>query len=138
MQSIYKYRSLEQVLLALKTQVIDSLPTAAELNIRGTPEQIFYRLKELTTYYNDPDGNELLQETATLLNLNSRNYHGLPGYGDCDCFTITALAVLNNAGYRNLFIVIAGRSELTPPCSYLSTGIFSKPPNLVYFRPYTR
>jgi len=115
MQSIHKYRSLEQVLTALKDQVIDSLPAAQSLGIRGTPEEIFYKLKEITTYYEDPDGNELLQETATLLNLNGRNYHGMAGYGDCDCFTITALAVLYCAGYRNLFVTIVGRSSSQPP-----------------------
>lgn len=115
MQSIQKYRSLEQVLMGLKQQVKDSMPAARSLGIYGTPEEIFYQLKKITTYYNDPEGNELLQETATLLNLNGRNYHGLPGYGDCDCFTITALAVLLAAGYRNLFVIIAGRSDQQPP-----------------------
>ena len=125
MQSIHKYRSLEQVLLAIKTQVIDSLPAAESLNITGTPEEIFYKLKAITTYYEDPEGNELLQETATLLNLNGRNYHGLAGYGDCDCFTITALAVLHSAGYRNLFITIVGRSSQQPPV-HIFPSVFLK------------
>lgn len=115
MEKIYQYRDLEQVLLALKDQVKDSIPTAYSLGIYGTPEEIFYQLKSRTTYRHDPDGNELLQETATLLNLNGRNYHGISGAGDCDCFTITALAVLYAAGYRNLFITLAGYGSQQPP-----------------------
>jgi len=115
MQSIQKYRSLEQVLLALQRQVKDSIPTAYSLGIKGTPEEIFYQLKKNITYCPDPEGNELLQETATLFNMNGKNYHGMAGYGDCDCFTITALAVLYCAGYRNLFINLFGRNYEQPP-----------------------
>lgn len=115
MESFQKYRSLEQVLLAIKQQVYDSLPAAERLNIYGTPEEIFNKLKAKLIYTPDPNGNELLQQLDTLLNNNGNNYHGIDGAGDCDCFTIAALATLYNAGYKNLFIVLTGRIYAQPP-----------------------
>lgn len=115
MQTIHKYRDLEQVLLAMKQQVIDSLPAAERLNIRGTPREIFDSLRSMLYYVPDPQGNELLQQLDTLLNWNGNNYHGLSGAGDCDCFTIAALAVLLNAGYSNLYAVLAGYNRQHPP-----------------------
>lgn len=125
-----KYRTLEQVLTYLKIQVIESLPAAAELDIQGTPEQIFNTLKGELIYRRDPPGKELLQELGTLLNWNGRNKHGLPGAGDCDCFTIAALAVLYNAGYNNLFITLAGRNKTTPV--HIFAGVYCVSQNKYY------
>lgn len=131
MVGIYKYRDLKQVLLALKAQTIASIPAAYSLGIKGTPEQIFYRLKSMVVYQNDPEGNELLQQTATLLNLNGNNYHGIDGAGDCDCFTITALAVLRCAGYKNLFITLAGYGFSTPPV-HIFANVYMANKNKIY------
>jgi len=113
-QAVYKYRSTAQALLAVKQQVLDSLPAAARLNIDGTPAEIFYLLKKELQYVPDPAGRELLQQLDTLLNTNGRNFHDKPGAGDCDCFTIAGLAVLINAGYTDLQVVIAGRIQQAP------------------------
>jgi len=109
-----KYRSIEQALLALKEQVRDSMQAARNLDITGTVKEIFYKLKELLTYVPDPTGRELLQQLDTLLDTNGMNYHGQSGAGDCDCFTIAGLAVLLNAGYENVYVIIAGHTKAAP------------------------
>jgi hypothetical protein len=114
LKAVFKYRSTSQALLAVKQQVIDSMPAAERLNITGTPEVIFYELKNKLQYVPDPSGRELLQQLDTLLNLNGNNFHQMAGAGDCDCFTIAALAVLINAGYSDFQVIIAGRSKQAP------------------------
>lgn len=114
MQKVFKYRSTAQALLALKQQVIDSMPAAASLNLDGSTKGIFYELKRLLTYVPDPAGRELLQQLDTLLNTNGLNFHQKAGAGDCDCFTIAGLAVLLNAGYTDLQVVIAGHVKQAP------------------------
>ena len=113
-----KYLSLEQALQALKVQAVDSLPAAERLNLQGTPAEIFSYLKTVLKYVPDPRGNELLQQLDTLLNDNGMNKHGVAGAGDCDCFTIAALAVLYNAGYTNLYVTIAGNFSDGPSHVY--------------------
>jgi len=125
-----KYRSLEQVLIHLKLQVIESLPAAAELNIQGTPAQIFNQLKSILVYRRDPNGVELLQELETVLNWNGRNRHGIDGAGDCDCMTIAAISVLYNAGYKNLYITLAGRNVHNPV--HIFAGVYSYVDNRYY------
>lgn len=53
---------------------------------------------------NDPRGIELLQTFQTMM-LN--NYHGIPGAGDCDCFTIAATSCFIASGNR-CEIILAG------------------------------
>lgn len=106
------YKSLNNSLGYFRTQVIESLPYAREVlpaHVQ-TPEQIFNWLKLRTTYKNDPKGVELFQTFPTLL---ENNFHGIPGAGDCDCFTIAALACLLVRGY-DCGIVLAGRNGLNP------------------------
>jgi transglutaminase-like putative cysteine protease len=72
-------------------------------------------------YKNDPPGIELLQSFPSLMN---DNYWGIPGAGDCDCFTIAALAC---AAARSIpaRAVIVGNSSQAPThvyCQYLVDG----------------
>ncbi len=84
--------------------VIRNLPTF------DSPEEIFYYLKKHTQYVSDPKGIELFQGTKTLF---FENYHDTPGAGDCDCFTITALAFLLASNFNNCGAVLVGRSRKT-------------------------
>jgi transglutaminase-like putative cysteine protease len=62
-------------------------------------------LKASTTYKLDPKGIELLQSMPTLF---EDNYWGLPGAGDCDCFSIAYAACMNVINIPCKF-VLAGR-----------------------------
>lgn len=53
------------------------------------PAELFWILKNNTVYVSDPPGVELLQSMPSLF---EDNYWGIPGAGDCDCFTIATIA----------------------------------------------
>lgn len=86
-----KYTNLQTTVNAIGTQIADSIPFAQTWLPGGsmTPSQLFWLLRQNTTYKNDPPGIELLQSMPSLF---EDNYWGIPGAGDCDCFTITAAA----------------------------------------------
>ena len=85
-----KYTTLERTLDAMRVQIQDSLSFARNFVPRGeTPKSLFHLLKQHTTYRNDPPGVELLQSMPTLI---KNNFYGIAGAGDCDCFTIAAVA----------------------------------------------
>jgi predicted transglutaminase-like cysteine proteinase len=42
------------------------------------------------------------------------NWHNIPGAGDCDCFTISTIALLISQGWKNIKIILVGRSEGAP------------------------
>jgi hypothetical protein len=69
---------------------------------------------EHTTYRHDPPGVELLQSMPTLMH---RNFYGIPGAGDCDCFTITTVACckVENIPVR---IVVVGNTTKNPTHVY--------------------
>jgi hypothetical protein len=120
------YKDLDHTLLMLKEQVKASIPFARSFLPPGkmTPEQIYRFLSRNCTYVNDPDGIELLQSMRTLFS--DRNRHGIYGAGDCDCFTIAALASLYVKGYGNgLGIYLTGRSKNAP--SHIYAAIYKVP-----------
>lgn len=85
-----RYTNLARTMEAMQLQIEDSLDYAREFVPRGTgPSQMFWLLKQHTTYRHDPPGVELLQSMPTMM---ENNYWGVPGAGDCDCFTIAAVA----------------------------------------------
>lgn len=101
------YKNLDETLCYIKTQIWDSLYFASDwipLNV-NTPDHLFFILKQNTVYKLDPPGVELLQSFPTLM---ERNYWGIPGAGDCDCFTIaaTSCAIVLNMPCK---IVLTGR-----------------------------
>lgn len=84
-----------------------------------TPREIFDFLRGEVVYTSDPEGIELLQSMQTLFG--TGNKHGIYGAGDCDCFTIAALASLIAKGYApGLKIVLVGRSKVAPVHIYCS------------------
>lgn len=108
MVSVEPYKDLSDSLRKFRIQVSESIPYALEhFPPLDTPEKIFNYLKLRTTYKNDPAGRELFQSLETLLD---HNKHGIPGAGDCDCFTIAALATLIANGFTDVGIVLAGRN----------------------------
>lgn len=120
MKSKYSYKDLEDTLLKLKVQVIDSLKYADKnYRLTGyTPGGIFLTLKYKIPliYFPDPPDVELLQSFETLV---ENNKHGCRGCGDCDCFVIAGLATLLVNGYTSLRIVLAGRSKDIPVHIYI-------------------
>jgi len=121
MKLLEPYESLDRTLIMMKRQVIDSLPFAIDFLPEGKmkPSSIFNFLKEETIYFSDPSGIELLQSMPTLFGNN--NQHGIYGAGDCDCFTIAALASLIAKGYESgTGIFLVGRSKYCPVHIYAS------------------
>lgn len=112
MEKRIKYKNLNHALRLFKTQVTESIPYALEELPRfETPEEAFKYLRKKVTYKRDPKGVELFQTMPTLF---ENNFHGITGAGDCDCFTIAALATLIANGFTNCGIVLVGRNPLTP------------------------
>jgi hypothetical protein len=114
MEIFKKYKSLEETLRCIKLQAKDSFDFARSFLPPGemTGKQIFDFLKQHIVYKNDPPGIELLQSFQTLCSI--KNKHGIYGAGDCDCFTIAALACLHVKGFKNIGIVLTGRSKNSP------------------------
>jgi hypothetical protein len=84
------YKNLMYTLQMMGKQVAESVQFADQFLPRATtPKEIWFILKDNLVYKNDPPGIELLQSFPSLMN---DNYWGIPGAGDCDCFTIAALA----------------------------------------------
>ena len=112
-----RYTTLNRALQLMREQIIEST-IYVDKNFRklNTPEDIFNFLKIRTTYKKDPKGVELFQSTKTLF---ENNYWGIEGCGDCDCFSITALAFLLANGFRDCGIVLVGRNPSTPVHIYV-------------------
>lgn len=131
MKKVYNYVSLEDTIRQIKKQAIDSIPYCYELTALPfntlAPDELFYYLKGLTTYKKDPPNVELLQSAQTLF---EHNKHGLPGYGDCDCFTILSLACLHCIGENNLLLILAGNT-VNP--SHVYAGFIDKSNKLKIF-----
>ncbi len=102
-----KYESLEDALLLLKKQVADSIPYAEE-NIPefDDPEELFDWMKDRVTFINDPKGRELFQSMETFV---EGSRMGVPWGGDCDCFTISALAALIVNSFAPVWVILVGR-----------------------------
>lgn len=110
---ITAYTDINATMRGIRTQVIDSINFyLEEMPIFDDPEQMFNNLKNYVIYKNDPDGIELLQSAETLLTKN--NYWGVPGMGDCDCFSILVLTACICHKWNKQRIVLAGRSKIAP------------------------
>ena len=106
-----KYQDINHTLKGLRTQILDSIDYCAENNFYyDNPREMYYNILPLIKYKNDPPGVELIQTVPTLL---EDNYHGTPGAGDCDCFTVLTCAIgaINNWKQR---IVLCGRTKNGP------------------------
>lgn len=106
------YTDINATMRGIRTQVIDSIDYVKNnLPRYRNPEQMFNNLKQMIVYKNDPPGVELLQSVPTLL---QNNYWGIPGAGDCDCFSILVLTCCLVNGWNDQEIILAGRSKLAP------------------------
>ena len=113
MERLERYKNIKRTMTGVKVQILDSLdytdkflPTIPKYDI----VMLWKTLKPIVRYRNDPKDRELLQSVPTLF---SNNFHGIPGAGDCDCFTIlttTACIVLNFP----CKICLVGRSHKEP------------------------
>ena len=94
----------------MRVQILESVPFAInQLPKFQTPKQIFDYLKQNTKYKSDFNNIEVFQTLETLLT--NKNVHKIPGYGDCDCFTIAALTLLIANGFYDSGIVLVGRNS---------------------------
>ena len=111
------YKHIDRTVEMLREQVIESIPYAyAQCPKFRKPEQLFKWLKSQIRYKNDPPGYELIQSMDTLFT-DWRHRSGIRyrvGEGDCDCFTVTALACMYVQGWDNFGIVLCGRSKKAP------------------------
>jgi len=106
-----KYINLNDTLSHIRLQVAEGIPYAKN-NIPQffNPIDLFYWLKSRITYKSDPPGVELLQSLPTLL---KNNFWGKSGLGDCDCFSIAILTMLQTQKMScKPWIKLAGRDKL--------------------------
>lgn len=111
-----KYKNLQHTLDAMGRQIYDSLDYAEGFVTRGTkPKELFWFLKTMTSYKNDPPGVELLQSMPSLF---MNNFWGKSGSGDCDCLSICAVACCKvlNIPCR---LVVVGNSPTAPSHVYV-------------------
>ena len=116
------YKNIGHTIDMMGRQIEESLDFAEDfVPANCTPKELFWILRQNTTYRNDPPGVELLQSMPSMF---EDNYWGIPGAGDCDCFTITAVACCVAAGIP-CRIVIVGNSSAAPShvyCEVLDEG----------------
>lgn len=102
MNKLISYPGLPKTIGYLVQQAresVDQVPDYVPSYIRD-PEALFYYLKSKITYQNDPRGIEYIPTVATLFDKKN-------GYGDCDCFTVLALASLfQNCGIRANIVLV--------------------------------
>lgn len=117
----YEYKTLEDVLYQIVTLARKGVPYMAKKipSYVGSPEQLFFYLSSHTTYRDDPPNTELLQSPKSLF---ENNYWGVPGTGDCDCFTILLIASLlaMGADRNSIEIVLAGDKRTIPKHIYIT------------------
>ena len=115
------HEGLDDVLRHIKIQIIDSIQYACDVVPDfSDPELLFYWLKERITYKSDPTTIELIMTMQTMMD-GFRT--GVPGAGDCDDFTITALASLYACGFMDNEIVLSGNDKYNPVHIYCRTNV---------------
>jgi hypothetical protein len=117
------YISLTHTLQEIKRASIAGLPFCSNFvpsMLNRDPEGLFYFLRQKTTYKKDPPGVELLQQPETLMT--KKNFWGIPGAGDCDCFSILGLSCLAVIGQKNLKVVLVGKNRTNPTHIYIGFG----------------
>jgi len=123
MQVIMPYRNLTHTLGMLKLQVIDSMKDVPQFvpDYIQTPSQLFYHFKSLVTYKKDPIGKEYIQQVGTLMDN--------AGFGDCDCFSVLALAGQAYCNFTPHYVNLAGNRKGAP--SHIYTSCFDEEKNRV-------
>ena len=112
MKRVDNYKDINQVMAAIRLQIIDSVEFCYNyIPALDNPEQLFKYLKPLLTFKHDQPETETLQSAQTLF---FDNVHGKAGAGDCDCFTILASAAFIAQGWGKFDIILAGRNKINP------------------------
>ena len=111
MYANFKYKDINQVMYYMNIQIYSGVNFAGELFPYMNPEKLFYFLRSLVIYKDDPKNNELLMSPQTFAT--KKNYWGVPFMGDCDDYTIfvTAYCIYYKIPCK---IVLAGRSKKAP------------------------
>ncbi len=105
----YKYKDINQVMRGIRQQIIDSVEWCYNnVPVFDNPMELYNYFLPRITFVEDPKGVELLQTAQTLF---ENNYHGIPGAGDCDCFTILGTASFIAQGWGGIDIDLAGRNK---------------------------
>jgi hypothetical protein len=105
-----KYKSLEDTinLIIAQAKAPENINYAINRGFSTEPRELWSQLKPLLIYRNDPKGLELIQGISTLLT--KRNYYGVSGMGDCDCFSCATLSIAF-ANKKPALITIVGNSK---------------------------
>ena len=129
-----QYKDINQVMRAMREQIAGSIPYCLdELPTFRDPQAMFEFCRLITTYHSDPPGVELIQSVPTLLD---NNFWGIPGAGDCDCFTILTVALCIANGWNENYIVLVGRKKIAPVHVYSATRFNGKLITLDLTNPY--
>lgn len=112
MKHLEKYTTLRRVLELMKLQVADSLQYATDHSpTLTTPKEVWDWLKPQLHFEDDEKGFEDLKSMETLMERDK-------GYGDCDCFVVTTLAVLIVNNFSDIAIVMVGATKTAPTHIY--------------------
>lgn len=125
-----KYHSLNETLQCIRLQIEESKNFAFKFCPKlSNPISLFLWLKPMLVYKNDPNNTELLQSFPTLI---KKNFYGISGAGDCDCFTIAAVSacMVQNWPDAKIYIKLVGRNKSTPSHIYSGVEIKGKEYNL--------
>jgi hypothetical protein len=108
----YEYISLSDVLQKIVQQakkdvnwISKQIPESID-----NAQNLYYYLKSVTSYQDDPANVELIQSPKSLF---TKNWYGIPGRGDCDCFSCLTICALIAIGYNQdqIQIVLVGRKS---------------------------
>ena len=108
---VKQYKDLNDTLRHIRLQIEESIPFAESYVPQcSSPADLFHWLKPQLNYRKDPKGKELLQSFPTLM---ENNYYGIPGTGDCDCFSIAMCAATSVQSWKGMkiWIKLAGRNK---------------------------
>ena len=125
----YPYKSLKDTLDQIEKQIDISVPFAVDFIAKNgkkpvTIQQLFDILKSKTHYQDDPKGVELIQSMPSLF---LDNYYGIPGTGDCDCFTVTACACMISEDFSTGFTIYGNGLQPTHIAADYYEYRFSRP-----------
>lgn len=119
------YKNINETLFWLLEQAKTGVPYCKKaFPSFSDPQQMFDYLNGRVVYHNDPPGVELIQSPGTMF---EKNYFGIPGAGDCDCFTTLLLACCWANGFKENYICLYGRSKKYPSHISLMTVFDGRP-----------
>ena len=125
-----EYKNLDRTLQLIAKQIKASrafaeiwLPAGIE-----SPAELFHLLKPSLIYKADPPGIELIQNFRSLM---LDNYWGIPGAGDCDCFSVAAAACADVLGYSSALIVAGNGRQPTHIYNFIENNVFDLTENVI-------